>query len=682
MRKQLGKRMFAMGLAAALAGGALAGCGSTSTSSATAAETTAATEAASGDAAETGEGEASTEASEASSKAAETESEKEAENKEAGGTAKAGTYSATEKGFGGDVTVTMVVGDDGSVTKVEVEADNETDGIGKAAAPKLAEAIAENQSLAIDAVSGATVTSTAVLAAAETALAEAGIDVDEWKSRQVAKNGEDESVDVDIVIAGAGGGGTGAALAAAQAGAKVLIVEQTSSPGGNTKLSSGFFAMDSSFQQEVNLDFSVDEAVNRILEFNHYLSNGPLTRAVIEKAGDTVDWLNGYGMDFYVQEQTTQFAHEDDPYKYKCYNKYKDTGAGFDAIYGHLEEMGCELRVNTRMTELIQDADGTVTGIKAEKEDGGILTVNAKATIISTGGFGADAQKVEEVSGTAYLNSLGMPNGGEGLAAMVKAGAIDVDATPLLHACQFAEGEVTQVSTEDTLAGYSDSPLSQILESPLLWVDSSGSRFVNEDVVYDTAFWANAGWAAGGKYFIIVDQKTLEDYSNGSAMRISMSGPGANLDPGDFVALADAAVAGGSAYKAASLAELAELAGMKAEELEASVARYNEMVAKGRDTDYNKSAASLLYTVESGDFYAFDCRAVMLGTVGGVRVDEHLEVVNNDYEPIPGLYAAGANAGGYYEGHGYPPYEGMASGFAWTSGRIAGESAAEYIKTK
>lgn len=150
----------------------------------------------------------------------------------------------------------------------------------------------------------------------------------------------------------------------------------------------------------------------------------------------------------------------------------------------------------------------------------------------------------------------------------------------------------------------------------------------------------------------------------------------------DMVALADGAVEAGTAWKAASLAELAEQTGMDVADLEATVARYNTMVEAGKDTDYAKSSDSLLYTVGEGNYYAFDVRAVYLGTVGGVKVDEKLQVIDIDYNAIPGLYATGTNAGGYYEGAGYPPYEGLACGFAYTSGRIAGESAAEYVLSK
>lgn len=602
------------------------------------------------------------------------------DSQESGG-AKEGTYEATEKGFGGDVTVKVTVDKDGKVTAVDVEADSETPDLGGKAAPKIAQDILDNQSLAVDAVSGATITSDAVLAAAEAALLKAGADVESWKNKAVEKaQGEAEEVTVDVVVVGAGGSGTGAALAAAETGAKVMVVEKLGSVGGNSKLASGFFAIDSKWQKEEGLNLDVDVAVNRLLVFNNYLSNGPLTRAVVEKAADTVQWLDDYGMKFYLQQETTQFAHENDPYEYKCYHKYEDSGAGFEALYKKLDEMGAELRLNTTFHELIQESDGTVTGIVATKEDGGTLTVHAGATILCTGGYGGDSERSAGKVKNNYMASIGMPNMGEGYDALVGAGAIDLDGTPLLHACQLAEAEVTTVSSAETLAGFSNSSLTQLLMSPLLWVDASGSRFTNEDVVYDTAFWANAAVSAGGRYYFIVDEKTLQSYTDGDTLRISKSGPGACMDSADFVELADGAVEAGTAFKGATAAELAEAAGMNPEELEASISRYNTMVAGGKDTDYHKSAASLKFTVEEGNLYAFDCRAVYLGTVGGVKVDEHLQVIDGDYRPIPGLYAAGTNAGGYYNGLGYPPYEGLACGFAWTSGRIAGESAGKYVK--
>lgn len=122
----------------------------------------------------------------------------------------------------------------------------------------------------------------------------------------------------------------------------------------------------------------------------------------------------------------------------------------------------------------------------------------------------------------------------------------------------------------------------------------------------------------------------------------------------DFVKLADASVEAGTAFKGSTLEELAEATGMNADDLKATVERYNSMVEKGSDTDYGKASESLAYKVESGDFYAFDVRGVFLGTIGGVKVDDNMQVMTTDFELIPGLYAAGTTAGGYYTGVGYP----------------------------
>lgn len=595
--------------------------------------------------------------------------------------AKAGTYTATETGFGGDVTVNVTISDDGKISSIDVTADSETPSIGGEAAPKLAKTIVDTQSLAVDTVSGATYTSTAVIDAVTAALTEAGADIKALKNNKVSKNGQNEEVNVDVVVVGAGGSGTAAALAASEAGLNVLVVEKNPSAGGNSKLASGFFAIGTELQKNEGLNLSVDKAVQDLMEFNQYLSNGTIVRKIVENAADTVEWLQGYGVEFYLPEKTTQLAHEDDLYKWKTYHKFVDQAKAFENMYSNLENMGAKVVYNTSLETIIKNDDGVVTGITAKKEDGGILTVNASATIICTGGFGADSEKTAAALNSNLFNSLGMPNAGEGISAIEEIGGFDLDGTPLLHACQFAESTVKQDSAGENLAGFSDTSLTQILNTPLLWVDTTGSRFTNEDVVYDTAFWANAAYTVGGKYYIIVDKATLEAFSNGTSLAVSQAGPGAKMELDDFVKLADASVEAGTAFKGSTLEELAEVTGMNADDLKATVDRYNSMIEKGSDTDYGKASESLAYKVESGDFYAFDVRGVFLGTIGGVKVDDNMQVMTTDFELIPGLYAAGTTAGGYYTGVGYPPYEGLACGFAYTSGRIAGTSAVKYVNS-
>lgn len=608
-----------------------------------------------------------------------TENNETNESTSTGTTAKAGTYEVTKQGFGGQITATVTLAEDGSIADIAVDVASETPALGGKAGPTVAESIVESQSLAVDAVTGATITSKAVLEAVEEALTNAGADVEAFKNKEVVKNGVDEEVTVDVVVAGAGGSGTAAALSAAEAGLDVLVIEKTASYGGNSKLASGFFAIGTDLQEAEGLELNIDQAVQDIMEFNQYLSNGTITRTIIENAADTIEWMQNYGVEFYLPSETTQYAHVDDLYKWKTYHKFVSQEEAFDSLYAALDKYNANVRYNTTLESIIKDEDGNVTGIVCQKDDGGKLTVHAKATVIATGGFGADTEKTAEILNSEYFASLGMPNAGEGITAIEEIGGINWDATPLLHACQLAESTVAQSSSSETLAGFSSSSLTQLLMSPLLWVDASGSRFTNEDVVYDTAFWANAAYSVGGRYYIIVDEATLKAYSEGTDIRVSNAGPGANMELDDMVSLADEAVKAGTAFKGSSLSELAQAAGMNADELEKTVERYNKLVNNGSDTDYGKSSDSLLYTVEEGNYYALDVRGVYLGTIGGVKVDEKLQVIDIDYNAIPGLYAAGTTAGGYYTGIGYPPYEGLACGFAFTSGRLAGISASQYV---
>lgn len=585
-----------------------------------------------------------------------------------------GTFSGSAAGFGGDIKLDVTL-KDSVIESIDADFTLETPSIGQVAGPQMIEKIIQNQSINLDTIAGATVTTTAVREAVKQALEASGADISTFE-KEVAKSTEEINLEADLVVVGTGGAGTAAALVAAQNGKNVIIIEKNTFVGGNTKLSHGFFAIGSKWQEAAGVEVNVDEAVRQLLVFNDYLSNGPLTRAIVEKSAETVEWIDELGMKVILQEGTTQFAHSGDNYKAQSYHIYENTEEGFANLYAELEKLGAKLYLGTTMESLIYE-DGQVKGIVATNADGATVTVRAKATMVATGGYGSNEEMIKAVTHDALLNSLGVANMGEGLNAMVAIGAKDIDSAPLLHAAQLAASEVTTSTSEEHLAGFSNSPITQLLMSPLLWVDPSGSRFANEDVVYDTAFWANAAYAAGGKYYFVVDKATLDAYTNGSDMLISKAGPGANMDSGDFVALAEQAVAANTAFKGETIEELAANAGM--EDLAATVERYNTMVENKHDTDYAKSVDSLKYTVSEGPFYAFDCRAVFLGTIGGVRVNEKLEVLDVNGKAIPGLYTGGTNAGGYYHGEGYPPYEGLASGFTWTSGKIAGENIIKFL---
>ena len=490
------------------------------------------------------------------------------------------------------------------------------------------------------------------------------------------------TMNTDILVAGTGGTGLAAAYAAAEKGLKVLVIEKQPQIGGNTKISSGFFAIDSKEQRAAGMKMSTKTAISELANYNHYLSNGALLARIVTRSADTLAWLEKLGMEIKLNPtaKTTQFAHRNNDYRGGSYHMYQHKDESYQRIQQTLEDAGVKFQFKTTMTDLIM-ADGKVAGVTATTDDGDQLTINAQAVIVATGGYGGDAKKVAKTMHTSDLRTLGVPNDGEGMSAMVKAGATDIDSHALIHAAQLAKSKVTQKTSAKHLAGFSSNALTQLLLTPQLWVNKKGKRFTNEDVVYDTVEWANAAWSQGGKYLFVVDQATLDTFTaDKNAEEVSQAGPGAATGRGDFTKLAEEAIKGETAYRGTTLTELAAKAGFNADDFVKTVDTYNQAIHDQDDHEFGKSTKSLAYSVEKGPFYAFISQAAYLGTVGGVRVDENLAVLDNQFKPIPGLYTGGANAGGYYEGHSYPAFEGLASGFTWTSGRIAGTSAADYVK--
>ncbi|HEY0209097.1 FAD-dependent oxidoreductase [Acerihabitans sp.] len=602
----------------------------------------------------------------------------------------AGDYTASAKGLESDVKVTVSIDQTGTIKNVVADASGETPELGGVAAPQVAKSIVDTQSLDVDGMTGATETSDAVKTAAKEALLKAGADIGKYTGGSVktaAAPVADEEKTVDVVVMGGGTSGTVAALAAEEKGAKVLVVEKSAVVGGSGNMASGFFAVGSSLQKSLGMKYTPQDLTHRLLEYNHYLSDGPLTKAIVYKSGSTADWMAKHGVKFEIKaaaKNTNQLqqAHMDDPIKADIYHHYLDTNAAYKSLYASFQQAGGELIKNTAVKSLIQEKDGRVTGLIAQKADGGKLIVHAKAVIIASGGFGGNEKLVREVMNTPNIHILAWPNQGEGLRMAWDAGGAEWSFhSALIHACKLVG--ISSSSTADKGNAENDNPLIWLLKSPLLWVDANGERFGDEGLVYDSAYWANVSYSAGGKYYIILDSQTLNAYTNKSfPFPLSGAGPANPPKGGDFVALADAAVDGGKSkniFKGQTLEALAKNMGVEAGQLEKTVARYNDLVKAKSDPDFGKKPGYLVYPVSSGPYYAFETQVVSLSSIGGIRVNAKLQVTDINAKPVPGLYAIGNVAAGFYSGPSYPPYEGLANGFALNSGRIAGESAAETI---
>lgn len=586
-------------------------------------------------------------------------------------------YSVTEKGFAGDVTVTLTA-EGGKITNVKVDAPSETKELGGMAAEKLATKILETQSYKLDSVSGATITSTAVLKAAEQAFANANITAQEVE-QAVA---EVEEIDADVVVVGGGTAGMTAALAASEKGAKVVVLEKTGTLGGLSLTACGILGTETKLQKELGYDVSTEEIFNHINSYNHYRGNAILLRTVLDKSGSTIDWLMENGVKINLSEGITQKMHLNDP---KTYHMWANSKEDFPAIWEKMQnEYGVEIRLFTTGTELITEND-VVKGVISTKEEGNTLKVNAKSVIVCTGGFGANEEMFKEETEVNYYNYLGYGNNGEGVNMCWEAGADKIGA----HVMQIHLGDL--VGSNNIFNRLAEHVTANVKDLPLLWVNSEGMRFCNEGLVYDNVLWGNAAFSQGGQYMTVIDQATVDKLtSEGSDMPGAYMINGKGLfNPGgydlDSVKTApmeglkadlESLVPSGVVYTGETLEKLAEATGMSAEKLASTVEKYNEAVTSGNDDIYYKPSEYLQYSVEKGPFYAIVVRGSTYGSIGGVRINEETKAVRENGSVIEGLYVAGNDAGGLYDNT-YPDVEGTTMAFAMNTGRIAGEKASE-----
>ena len=597
----------------------------------------------------------------------------------------AGTYEGQAMGKLSMVKAAVTLDAEGRLTDVKLDVSGETPALGGAAAEQMGPAFVRHQSTAVDGVSGATVSSEAIRKAVTAAIEKAGGDPKKYDVKVARKIGPSETMTADIVVVGAGASGTAAALAAAESGAKIIVLEKAPAVGGAGQIASGLFAVDSSLQKakfknnpELLKQLTADELYKQLMDYNHYLSNAKITRRVIDQSASTVDWLQGHGAKLELIDWNPQQGQNPYPIRWRIYHRYQDNHTAFVNMYKSLEKMGGKLLTSTRAYDLEQDKDGNVTAVIAEKADGGKLTIKTKALVLATGGYGGDMKRLSEKMESKQLtNRIAWANNGEGIDMALKAGAQKMgENSALIHAAEF-DGLTT--SSAGAHGMIDSNLLVRVLKTPLLWVDPAGHRFCNEELIYDTVYWANAGYSVGGKYFVVVDGKTLDAYTADKLpFEVSGAGPANPTGKGDFRAFAEEAVRQGVGFKADTLEELAKKAGFDSG-FTKQVADYNKAVETKKDP-FDKPAEFLQFGVKEGPFYAFRAKVVSLSTLGGLRVNENMQVLDGDYRTIGGLYATGNNAYGFYSTPSYPPYQGLALGFAYNSGRIAGMEAAKAVK--
>jgi fumarate reductase flavoprotein subunit len=473
---------------------------------------------------------------------------------------------------------------------------------------------------------------------------------------------------VDVVVIGSGASGLSAAATAAESGAKVLVFEKQRSLGGCSNFFEGTFAVESDMQRLRYIMYSRDDAFRNIMEYSHWRANARLVRAIVDESAATIGWLLQRGVEF----SEVSINMPDAP---RTYHIVKGAGASVvRALATKTKENRGIIMPSCPVKEILKEG-GRVSGVVAE-QDGEEIEVVAKAVHIACGGYANNKEWIRKYSGFDLgVNLLPVGNvgkNGDGIKMAWDAGAAEAGIGP----CELFR--VGPVGPDFQMKGQLEFAAVQ----PDLWVDPTGQRFCDEGIAfYDTSIGnANARHKEGYTFTIFDDSIKRRLLEHGVDRNVAWENmPGAR--PVNFDQEFNAALArgGSDVFAADSIEALATQIGVEPATLKNTVEEYNGFCHKGHDDLFAKNPRYLRPLI-GPRYYAIKARTVLLGTMGGIKINHRAEVVDKDNKAIPGLYAGGYDAGGMY-GDSYPIEcsSGLSSCFALTSGRIAGKNMLEYL---
>ena len=602
-----------------------------------------------------------------------------------------GTYEGTAEGISSTVKVTMTFSDS-AVTDVVVDTSGETASFGAAAADELREQLMAAGSAEIDGVSGSTITSDAVMKAAKSCYAQAKGeavvssvqlptgDANDWlgKEPDIDETAITETVDTDILIVGAGNGGMFAAAYAAANGLNFRVIEQNANVQDTRHW---YGAVDSAAAKEAG-EPATDKA-KLLSEISRYASGKcdqrvvktwinesaamhDFMRSILEdKYGWVCDFTSGSEAAWPAEnaEHNTDYLYPVQEHNYMA----SESASGLprnELLLQYIQELGYDVDFKTSLAKLEKNSDGRITGIIAQStEDDHFIRYNAnKGVLLACGGFPGNPYMMEQLDplGTSVTTacSYSPADKGYGIRAAVWAGAnLDKEAAPML----FDRGIVAP----GVDAGYVDSDSAfggkafpgKIRQynpgtQPFLKVNRNGERFANESCPYNDIVYA-AAHQPGRVYAQICDANILED-----AKRFHTIGCSAQTRNGGekyIQGKMDEAIEAGALFKCDTLDELADkmgFTGAAKDTFLATVERYNELYDKQNDEDFGKPAYRLS-AIRTAPFYGCWLGASLLTTEQGIAINEKGQALDNNNQPMEGLYITGDMSGSFFANN-YP----------------------------
>ena len=586
------------------------------------------------------------------------------------------------------VKVTLTIKDK-TITKVEVDASHETNGIGSKAAETMPGAIVAANSLEVDGVSGATQTSKAIIEAATAALKQAGLEPSDLVSKNTSTTkAKDIEETVDVVVVGAGGAGMTAAITATDAGKKVIVVESQPIAGGNSVRSTGGmnaaktpYQDKNEFKEAAGVEKTLATAAEKfadnatitalaatvksqwdayqanpqgyfdsveLMELDTMIggkgkNNPELVKALAENSADAIEWLASIGAEV---KNVGAFGGASVKRIHRPVNadgKVTAVGAYIVPILEkNLQDRNVQFLFDTTANEIIMK-DGKAVGIKGTGKDGHKVTINAKSVVIATGGFGANAEMVEkykpELKGFATTNAEGAQGQGIDMATAVGAATVDMDQIQIHPTVHIEEDGNAHLITEG-LRG-----------DGAILVNAEGKRFYDEVSTRDKVSAAIIAQPEKSAW-LIVDQSMV-----------------------DKSAVIAGYIKSGYTVTGATYEELAKAMGVDEATFTSTMNTWNQAVEAKSDAEFGRT--SFANPLTTAPYYAIKITPAVHHTMGGIVINPKAEVLNEKGEAISGLYAAGEVTGGV---HGANRLGGNAVADFVVFGRISGQSAADNAK--
>jgi len=482
------------------------------------------------------------------------------------------------------------------------------------------------------------------------------------KDEKISTTTQTKKMKADVVVIGAGSAGLSAALTAATGGAKVIVFEKMPFPGGYSLMAEGMFAAESILQAKENIGITKDGAFKRHMHSSHWIANGRLVRTFIDKSADTINWLMQLGVEY---EKIWALW----PGGPRSWHLIKGGGKKLiEILVQKVTEKGVPIFMETPAIELIMDKENRMAGVTVRDKGGNIINVKTPVVIIAGGGFASNIEMIKQYTGITFdLQTLiEMQQTGDHIQMAWDIGAASEGANVIMV--------IPAVPGERPI-----SHLWSAAVQPLLWVNQLGERFCSENTAFQFPIMANAlaNQKDGIMYTIFDETAKKKMMEEGIQASLGIFVPATTkLDQLDDDI--KRGIKEGKVFAADSLGKLADKASIGRKALQDTVDEYNKCCLQNYDGIFAKEHR-YLQAVEKRTFYAIKCSIHVFTTLGGIKINHKTEVLDENFNPIPGLYATGNCAGGMY-GRDYDVVTcGGALGFAINSGRIAAEKGLYYI---